>query len=404
MTAPSTISAVGYFQALRGNVAAGEAILRMQNATDGTLSLGGQTWTLSANPTTKKFHGIAPGSVVDVTMTTPSLLTGKVDGTPFRLSRNVLRPIPAAEMALSDSGPTGAMKAVMKATPDYQAEVGDNSTFWYAFGPVLYRGRLDGGARVMGIASDPGPSECLPFARRTLVGDSGQKTQGLLAKLGLIRSYVLVNASAVAMRPSQASKGLKALKTDVAIRTARHGLYDRLLASGSLQAIIAFGDVAHDIYDLWVSSNPAASAVPCVKIAHPAAVDRTGSGNDAALKGWVSAVTKLRSLVTADPAGTASGPNYGDYFTELDYERIPRWDLPSRAPVYFGDDSWGRAATPQHNNCCERPSPDDMVSLELTPAPGQGSFLRYTYKQGKLISATNKSGKTVIVDAFGIPA
>ena len=52
--------------------------------------------------------------------------------------------------------------------------------------------------RVLGIASDPGPSECLPFARRTLIGDSGQKTQGFLAKLGLTRSYVLVNAFAVA--------------------------------------------------------------------------------------------------------------------------------------------------------------------------------------------------------------
>ena len=36
------------------------------------------------------------------------------------------------------------MKAVMDGTPDYQVAVGDETTFWYAFGPVLYRGRLDG--------------------------------------------------------------------------------------------------------------------------------------------------------------------------------------------------------------------------------------------------------------------
>ena len=136
-----------------------------------------------------------------------------MDGAPLVLTRAVLRQIPAAEMAQSDAGPTGAMKSLMDATPDYEAEMGDSTTFWYAFGPVLYRGRLDGTARVMCIASDPGPAECLPFARRTLIGDSGQKTQGFLNKLGLTRSYVLVNAFAVAMRPSQKTKGLKALRT-----------------------------------------------------------------------------------------------------------------------------------------------------------------------------------------------
>ena len=68
---------------------------------------------------------------------------------------------------------------------------------------------FDGTARVLGIASDPGPAECLPFARRALVGDSGQKTQGFFAKLGLTRSYVLVNGFAVALRPSQKTKGMK---------------------------------------------------------------------------------------------------------------------------------------------------------------------------------------------------
>jgi hypothetical protein len=253
------------------------------------------------------------------------------------------------------------------------------------------------------IASDPGPTECLPFIRRTLVGDSGQKTQGFLAKLGLTRSYVLVNAFAVAMRPSKKTKGLNALKTNATLRAARHGLYDRLLAGGALQAVVAFGDVAHKAYDLWAASNPAVNAVPNFKLAHPAAVDRTESGNDTALKGWGKAVTDLRAIVTPDAGGSASGPNFGNYFTEVDYVRIPRWDLPPMAPGYSGDDSWGRAANPRHNNCCERPSPDDKVSLLLTPAPGQGQFLRYKYQNGNLLGAKKKNGQNVPVDAFGIP-
>jgi hypothetical protein len=77
--------------------------------------------------------------------------------------------------------------------------------------------------------------------------------------------------------------------------------------------------------------------------------------------------------------------------------------MPKVAPLYAGDDSWGRAATPRHNNCCARPSPDDQVSLSLTPAPGQGAFLRYSYKKGKLVGAKGKDGKKVKVDAFGLP-
>ena len=186
---------------------------------------------------------------------------------------------------------------------------------------------------------------------------------------------MLVNGFAVALHPSQKTTGLDVLKNNVAIRTARHALYDALLAGGSLQAIVAFGDVAHTAYDLWAAANPAVTHVPVLKLAHPAAVDRTGSGNDAALKGWHQAVATLRGIVTADPDGDPTVPNFGAYFTEVDYARIPRWDFPRVTPAYVGDDSWGRSATPRHNNCCDRPSPDDGVSLVLTPPAGQGAVL-----------------------------
>jgi hypothetical protein len=243
----------------------------------------------------------------------------------------------------------------------------------------------------------------LPFARRTLIGDSGQKTQGFLTKLGLTRSYVLVNAFAVALHPGQKTKGLNVLRTNAAIRTARHALYDGLFTTGALQAIVAFGDVAHLAYDVWAVANPAVKTVPCFKLAHPAAVDRSGSGNDAALNDWNTAITRLRTIVTADPDGDPSVPNFGAYFTELDYARIPRWDFPATTPTYVGDDSWGRAATHRHNNCCERPSPDDGVSLMLTPPADRGQFLRYRYQDGRLVGATNQSGQDVAVDASGLP-
>jgi len=403
MPAPSTISAAGHFVPTGAGIITGDATLRMSTATQGTLALGGVDWAMTGDPAAKTLRGSTSGSALSLKIVNRNLLKGTVDGAALELTRAVLRPIPAAERLQSDAGPTRDMQRVMSATPDYASAVGDNSTFWYAFGPVLYRGRLDGSARVLGIASDPGPSECLPFARRALIGDSGQKTQGFLSRLGLTRSYVLVNAFAVALRPSQKTKGLKVLNTHPQIRSARHALYNGLLAGGAIEAIVAFGEVAHRAYDLWAASNPVVGSVPIFKLAHPAAVDRSASGDDAALRAWQSAVATLRTIVTPDPDGDATGPHFGAYWTEVDYARIPRWDLPSMAPAYVGDDSWGRAATPRHNNCCERPSPDDRVSLNMTPPLDQGPFLRYRYQDGQLIGATDKNGRAVAVDAFGIP-
>ena len=64
--------------------------------------------------------------------------------------------------------------------------------FWFDWGPIFYRGRLDGSARVLCVGSDPGPTERIPG--RCLVGNAGQRVQGFLTKLGLTRSYVCVNA------------------------------------------------------------------------------------------------------------------------------------------------------------------------------------------------------------------
>src|SRR3954467_15699922 len=98
-----------------------------------------------------------------------------------------------------DPGPPSALAQHFEDVPSYSSK---RDCFWYDWGPVFYRGRLDGSARFLGIASDPGPTERI--ACRTLVGDAGQRVQGFLTKLGLTRSYVLVNAYAYALLPSHA--------------------------------------------------------------------------------------------------------------------------------------------------------------------------------------------------------
>ncbi|WP_119392935.1 hypothetical protein [Taklimakanibacter lacteus] len=341
MAAPATVSAAGYFSVSRAGTSLGEGVIRMPTATKGSLALGGQTIVLKGVPATRTFTGKLGGTPFTLKIKNRNLLSGKIGADKLELSRLVLRPIPAAEMAQFDPAPPAAVQAIFTATPDYLAATGDPTIFWHNFGNLFYRGRLDGTARVLCIASDPGPAECLPFARRSLIGDSGQKTQGFLARLGLTRSYVLVNAFSVAMRPSASAKGLAVLQNNQPIKDARHALYNRLLAGGAIEAIIAFGNVAQRAFAIWADANPAAKAVPLFKLAHPAAVDRSGSGNDAALKGWAAAVKKLRLIVTPDPDGDAGGPNFGKFFTEADYVRIPRRDFPKVTPLYVGDDSLG---------------------------------------------------------------
>src|SRR6266487_1231426 len=63
--------------------------------------------------------------------------------------------------------------------------------FRLEWGPVFHRGRLDGTARVLVIGQDPAQHETI--ARRILVGEAGHRLQGFLAKLGIDRSYVMIN-------------------------------------------------------------------------------------------------------------------------------------------------------------------------------------------------------------------
>ena len=102
---------------------------------------------------------------------------------------------------------------------------------------MFYRGRLTGKVRLLGIASDPGPTERV--VGRTLVGDAGQRVQGFLAKLGLTTSYALVNAFPFALHPSQASSALPLL-ADRDQKRWRNRFYD-LVTGPDLQAIVAFG-------------------------------------------------------------------------------------------------------------------------------------------------------------------
>lgn len=246
-----------------------------------------------------------------------------------------------------DPGPPPAFADLFAQAPDYGPF---KKYFWYDWGPVYYRGRLDGSARVLAIASDPGPTERL--VGRTLVGDAGQRVQGFLTKIGLTRSYLCLNAHLCALRPSYGEKGTLVLN-DPAQLTWRNKLYSKAKRP-KLQAILAFGSQAQEAVSLW----PGKAGLPVFELPHPSSRD-----NQRLLTAWKAAVTQLRQIVTPDPDGDPGVPNYGTGFREADYTRIPYPDLPFGPPPWMGDDSWGRRARPRHNNSVKRPVPDDLHTL-----------------------------------------
>jgi hypothetical protein len=455
-SAPTTIRAVGIYNVSTG----GEARLDFADAEHGTLTIGKVTYAITSDAKHTTLTGTTSGdmaavvnhaaqskSTVQLTIhpknvTSPdgtvfvmvTTIDGTRDGKPISLTRRIDNTIPDDELSQSDPGPTSDWKAFFDGVPDYASTMKaagvdpNGQMFWYNFGPVFYRGRLDGTARVMVIASDPGPEECLPFVRHPMVGDAGQRVQGFLAKLGIDRSYILVNAYAYAMRPSFVKKNFgkaiitedfsgvtppltltDAQKADVhKITTWRNEFFTRVARASKLQAIVPMGGNAWPAYQSWIASLPADDPIrkiPVFKVQHPSAVDRdpTAPRPDTALQGWQNAIGKLRGVVTPDPGQSNKGPNYGQYFTENDYARIPRWDLPKNAPLTVGNNVGTRQVTGA-NNDAKRPSPDDFKSLVYTD-PKTGAKTKYVFLNGKFHPelTTDANGKPVKLDANGLP-
>jgi len=250
-------------------------------------------------------------------------------------------------MASFDPGPPPAVARLFGQLPSYAAS---KQAFWFDWGPIFYRGRLNKSARVLCIAQDPGATERI--ANRTLVGDAGQRVQGFLTKLGLTRSYVCLNAYAYAMIPSEAAT-VATMLADPAHVAWRNKLFD-LVTGPKLQAIVAFGNKAHEVVDLW----PGHGGVPVFKILHPSSHNPVALLND-----WRSAITALRLIVTPDSKAKAQLPNYGASMAAADYTPIPRADLPFGVAPHLGDDAWVRTLNPMHPTSVERPQPDDRHTL-----------------------------------------
>ena len=170
------------------------------------------------------------------------------------------------------------------------------SAFRVEWGPIFYRGRLDGTARVLCIGQDPAQNEAV--VRRILIGVAGHRVQGFLAKLGIDRSYVMINTFLYSIY----NQGRAAPHTkDAAVAGYRNRWFSALLASGSLEAVVSFGSLADTAWREFTKSSDVAAALPYRHVPHPTSPESAGgtpqqieAATTAMLTNWNSALQSLR--------------------------------------------------------------------------------------------------------------
>jgi uracil-DNA glycosylase len=223
-----------------------------------------------------------------------------------------------------DKGPNASWAKRFFQAPRAHYLAHPSQRFRTEFGPVYYRGRLSGTARVLIVGQDPSTDETL--AQRNLVGQSGQRVQRLLNKLGVVKSYVMLNTFLFGIK-GQMDAQMNAAALEPPIRDYRNGLFDKVIAENAIQAIISFGNGA----DLAVANWPARPpGVPWFQLHHPSASEAIVVPN------WNASLAPLNAAVTPDKPSLV---NLAPYTTPLgagDAVEIPRDDLPFGIPEWHG--------------------------------------------------------------------
>jgi uracil-DNA glycosylase len=215
--------------------------------------------------------------------------------------------------------------------------------FRVEWGPIFHRGRLDGSARVLVLGQDPATHEAV--TRRILVGEAGQRVQGLLAKLGITTSYVMVNTFLYSV---YGQGGGQRHADDTAIAGYRNQWLDALLTGTGVTAVVALGSLARTAYRAWAKTRPDdAARLHLAAIKHPTYPESASAQGDiswkdataALLKDWNDHLPALAAHV-APEAATRLDP-YGQTWEPGDLVAIPAADLPAGVPAWWRAlDAW----------------------------------------------------------------
>lgn len=219
--------------------------------------------------------------------------------------------------------------------------------FRLEWGPIFHRGRLDGSARILVIGQDPAQHETI--VRRILVGEAGRRVQGFLAKLGITRSYVFINAYLYSVYGSVKAKTRK----NPALIDYRNRWLEALLVGRQVEAVLALGQAADEAWQFWNESPAGRSGqVAYAAVTHPTQPESSSKRDKAKLaaattkmlQNWNTALQALSPKVQ-HPDASIPLRLYGETWADGDRVGIPEFDFPAGLPAWMHEqDGWAKRA------------------------------------------------------------
>jgi hypothetical protein len=188
------------------------------------------------------------------------------------------------------------------------------------------------------IGQDPAQHETI--VRRTLIGEAGHRLQGFLAKLGLERSYVMVNTYVYSVFGQ--GRGNKH-RNNPKIAAYRNRWLSALVRQGEIEAVVALGSLADSAWKTWKETADGQAFDPKYrKITHPTQPQASGGGSAATramLANWNDALQALHRLERPDRVRPLR--LYGDSFRPEEKVPIPADDVPAGTPDWMRlNDGW----------------------------------------------------------------
>ncbi len=217
-----------------------------------------------------------------------------------------------------DPGPaaTSGWAELFAETPNYRglgrAVVGREAFRWH-HGPMFFRGRLDGSAKVLVVGQEGAQDESL--SHRSFTGGTGARMQHLLRFLGLDRSYLFLNSFVYPIF-GQYTDDLRKLAQDPRSPVVQHRnrIYDKAVVDGDVRLVIAVGRAAKESVATWIKShggtaqpdalhNASLGSLPnrvkVVGVLHPGGA--SGGSTSAIKADFARAIGRVRDWLQADP-------------------------------------------------------------------------------------------------------
>ena len=219
------------------------------------------------------------------------------------------------------------------------------SEFRIEWGPIFHRGRLDGSARILIIGQDPAQHETI--IRRILVGEAGRRVQGFLAKLGIIKSYLMLNTFLYSVYGSTRAQTRRNPK----LVGYRNSWLTEIMKSGSIEGVVALGMYADEAWKMWKDTEEGNNnTVAYVAVTHPTQPE-SSAGRDKIkrleatrkmLKNWNKGLQTIAPAIQ-HPDKMVGLVLYGDSFEDNDKSEIPERDVPAGLPLWMiKNDGWAR--------------------------------------------------------------